>query len=354
MDEHGTEPTPPKSLRFELPERLTLGIRARRWVALFLFLAVVIVFRHLAAIGVTFVAASSGLGFIASWLARKTTIRRKLAAGIVFGLFIVLLGGLIALGVSRSVAAYAGLAHGGLEDWIATIRQSEPVQRIEALDIDVKPAIQAAERFGSKALGTLRLSGELLLHALIGLLIALIYRLEQEEVDADLTKIDRSSMFGNMLIYASYLGEAVLAALKLQVAVAAVNSVLTGIVILVMGLPGAPTLIALVFFFGLIPVAGNVLSGALLAILAYAHNGVVGVVVFIVSTFVLHKLESFYLNPRLSRKHVHLPPLAIILSLIAFEHLFGILGLFLSFPAIYFTIRIAQYLRSEPFPEVPA
>jgi predicted PurR-regulated permease PerM len=61
-----------------------------------------------------------------------------------------------------------------------------------------------------------------------------------------------------------------------------------------------------------------------------------------VSTFILHKIESYYLNPRLTAKHVQLPGFVIITSLVLFEHAFGLLGLFLSFPCLYVAAKIRE------------
>jgi predicted PurR-regulated permease PerM len=74
------------------------------------------------------------------------------------------------------------------------------------------------------------------------------------------------------------------------------------------------------------------------------------VVIFIALTFVLHKIESYYLNPRLTSRHVKLPSFLLILSLIACEHLFGIAGLFLSFPILFVTGRIISEFRAEDEP----
>jgi predicted PurR-regulated permease PerM len=339
------------SSMLELPTDLPLGRRARRLFALILFLGLVFLFRELAVVGVAFVAASSGLGSLSDRFQERAKLKPKVAVGIVFGVFVVLISLLLALGISRSLHAYSELAHGGIQERIRAIRESELIQKIEAMDIDLGPLMQSLEHFAGQTLGALRLSGELLLQALIGFLIALVYCLEKEDVDRDLARIPRDGIIGTVLRYAGFLGEAVVAALKLQLAVALVNTILTALVILALQIPGEATLIALVFTLGLIPIVGNLVSGAILTVLSYVHHGIGGAIVFVVSTFLLHKLESFYLNPRLTRKHVHLPPLAIIVSLIAFEHLFGIAGLFLSFPAIYLGIKIAAHFREEKVPE---
>jgi predicted PurR-regulated permease PerM len=99
----------------------------------------------------------------------------------------------------------------------------------------------------------------------------------------------------------------------------------------------------LIFVTGLIPVVGNLIAGAVLVVLAYQAKGWLGVGLFVGLTFVLHKIEAYYLNPRLTARHVQLPGFVLVLSLICFEHLFGFVGLFLSFPFLF----VAGKIRSE-------
>src|SRR5471032_3231847 len=87
--------------------------------------------------------------------------------------------------------------------------------------------------------------------------------------------------------------------------------------------------------------------GAVLSILAYQAKGWIGVGLFVALTFILHKLESYYLNPRLAARHVHLPGFVIIVSLVLWEHALGLAGLFASFPFLYVTLKIRDELRRE-------
>jgi predicted PurR-regulated permease PerM len=124
--------------------------------------------------------------------------------------------------------------------------------------------------------------------------------------------------------------------------------VLTLPVLLILGIHHIPSLMILIFVSGLIPVVGNVVSGAVLSLLAYQAKGVAGIGVFVVLTFVLHKIEAYYLNPRLTSKHVHLPGFAIVVSLICWEHLLGFVGLFVSFPFLFVASKIrGEMIKSE-------
>jgi predicted PurR-regulated permease PerM len=112
-------------------------------------------------------------------------------------------------------------------------------------------------------------------------------------------------------------------------------------------LPNVPLLFVLVLIGGMIPVVGGVFSGIVLCLVAYDARGFVGVGVFLGVTFVLSKVESYYLSPRLTAQHVKLPGLALVISLLMFETLFGFYGIFLSFPALYVASRIANEWKAE-------
>jgi predicted PurR-regulated permease PerM len=134
---------------------------------------------------------------------------------------------------------------------------------------------------------------------------------------------------------------------QFQLVVAACNAALTLPVLLVVGIPHAASLALMIFLSGMVPVVGNFVAGAILTVLAFQAKGWLGVILFTALTFVLHKLESYYLNPRLAQRHVRLPGFVLIVSLILWEHLLGFAGLFLSFPFLYVAQRIARDLPDE-------
>jgi len=192
-----------------------------------------------------------------------------------------------------------------------------------------------------------------LLHLLLGLILALIYLFERKEVGELWARVPRDTFLGYLVSFASFTGEAIVLTIKVQVIVALVNAIITLPVLLVLRLPHIPTLMIMVFAFGLVPVVGNFLSGIVLGVLSYLKMRWVGVGIFIASTFVLHKIESYYLNPRLTAKHVKLPSLMLVASLVIWEHLLGIAGLFVSFPVLYVGMRIRDRFREEA-PPTPA
>ncbi len=184
--------------------------------------------------------------------------------------------------------------------------------------------------------------GKGVIYIIVGCLVAIVYLLDQKKVDELLGRLHPKKFWGILREYFSYIGEALLITVKLQVLVALVNTILTLPVLLLLRLPHLGLLSGIIFLSSMIPILGNFISGAVLVTYSYIHKGIGGVAIFLAITMVLHKVEAYYLNPRLSSKHVQLPTIALVISLILFESLFGIVGIFLSFPCLYVGIKIAQ------------
>ena len=113
-------------------------------------------------------------------------------------------------------------------------------------------------------------------------------------------------------------------------------------------MPHVGALMLLVFTSAFVPVIGNIVSGGVLCLFAFQAKGWLGVGIFVGLTFILHKVESYYLGPRLTSRHVKIPGFLLIVSLLACEHLFGFTGLFLSFPILFVAGRIrGEFLEED-------
>jgi len=326
--------------------RLLLNDRNyRRGFVLLLFLALLVVFRHLAVLLVFFVLFERALGVGAGFLRDKCRI--PIAVGIVLQIVLVL-GGLTALGVlgyTRVVPAVPEVR----ADVESQFRQFQVWLQHRGWDQmlahQTTTLVGRAQHYAGNVVGFVGSLGKNLIYVLLGLILAVVFLLERDALRDWRTSLHEDSAPRILMRYFSYLCDAIAITAKLQVIVAFVNTVITLPVLLALGLPSIPALMAFLFVMGLIPVVGGVISGVVMAIVAFTHKGFVGVAVFFVSTFFLHKIESYYLSPRLTAQHVRLPGFVIITSLILFEHAFGLVGLFLSFPALYVAARIREAWR---------
>jgi predicted PurR-regulated permease PerM len=116
-----------------------------------------------------------------------------------------------------------------------------------------------------------------------------------------------------------------------QLRVSAINTVLTGIYLLVVlpafgeRLPLSHTLVALTFFASLLPIVGNLLSNAAITIAALTVSPLMGAISlgFLV---VVHKLE-YFLNARIVGGRIRVPTYGMLATMLVLEAAFGVAGL---------------------------
>lgn len=317
----------------------------RRVVVLAAFVGILYAFRHLAILLVFFVLFERGLGTGARLLRDRFRVPVMVGVALQILAALGLLAGLVYFGWTRVVPAVPQI-RADINGQFVHFREwlhARGFDHAEALQTD--SLVEKGQHYAGSVVGFLGSLGKSAVYVLLGLIFAVVFIAEGEKLEAWRESMPEDSVPRILLRYFSYLCDAISITAQLQVIVALVNTLITLPVLLVMGLPSVPALMAFLFAMGLIPVVGGIVSGVVMGTLAYVYKGVAGVVTFFVSTFVLHKIESYYLTPRLTARHVALPGFVIITSLVLFEHAFGLVGLFLSFPSLYVAARIREGWR---------
>lgn len=318
----------------------------RRLLAIVLFIALVYLFRHLAPLLIFFVAFERSFGFLRDQIHKRTKLSKKLSLVVVLVGFLAMVATAIGLGVGRAIHEFAH-AHQTFPERIAAVREHPLYERAREHLGDTDKVVEGAKHYAGSAMTAAAAIGHFLIHALVGLILAIVFLLEEHEIRGFYEKISPRSLHGTLLRWLGHVADATVVTLQLQLIVAACNTLMTLPVLLVLGIPHIGPLMLLIFVSALVPVVGNVVSGAVLSLLAYQAKGWWGVGVFLVLTFILHKIESYYLNPRLTARHVRLPGFLLIVSLLLWEHLLGFVGLFVSFPLLFVAGRIRAELLEE-------
>lgn len=315
----------------------------RRLLLVSLFVLILYEFAHLlpmlAAFAVFQRVLAAGGGFVAArtgWSASRSAIAVAvvIAAAVVGALW---MGG-------RTVAGLITRIQADFPAVVTTVKSTPIAQRVLELAGDTDWADTGFEA-ASRAMEWLREVGYLALNVAVGFTMALIWALEQHDLEEAMKGVDPRSIPGTLVRWVDHVGDGLAVTVQLQLVVAACNSILTLPALLLMGMPYVPALCAMIFLGALVPVVGNLISGAVLIAVAWPTHGWVGVGVFAAITFALGKIEGFYLNPRLAARHVTLPGFVLTTNLVLFEHLFGFVGFFLSFPFLYVVVRIRQEMR---------
>lgn len=129
-----------------------------------------------------------------------------------------------------------------------------------------------------------------------------------------------------------------------QVKISAINTVFTGIFILLVmplagvHLPYAKTLVIITFVVGLMPIVGNLVSNSLITVVALgvSFHVALAALAFLVG---IHKLE-YFINAKIIGDRVQAKAWELLLAMLGMEAMFGVPGLLLA-PIIY------AYVKSE-------
>jgi predicted PurR-regulated permease PerM len=318
----------------------------RRALALLAFGAVLYLFRHLAILLVFFVTFERSLGWSARTLSARTGLPKKKCVLLVLALIFAGLGILAWLGIGKSIRTFTAMQE-TFPERFAQLREHPLVMRVEEQIGGMEKLLESAKHYSGSAITAASAIGHFVIHIVMGFVLALVYVLEADEIDAFWARVDRRSIAGTLARWFGHVADATIVTVQLQLIVAACNTLMTLPVLLLIGVPNVGALMLLIFVSALVPVIGNIVSGVTLSLLAYQQKGWLGVSIFVGLTFVLHKIESYYLNPRLTSRHVKMPGFLLIVSLIACEHLFGFTGLFLSFPILFVAGRIRSDFVDE-------
>lgn len=318
----------------------------RRVVALTAFLTLLLLFKKLLVLLAFFVAFERLLFWSAGALSRRFKLSRGLALGLVLTVATITTGISGWLSAGR-LAQVIRETRDTLPQRIAAVRENPIFRELEPHLPDTEKLVESAQHYAANVARSAAEIGHLLIYALIGLVLAIVYFLDEERLRSFRQSLAPDSLFGTLTRWGEYVAEAVSLTVQLQFIVAACNAVLTLPILWLIGVPHVPMLMLLIFISGLIPVVGNLISGAVLSVVAYQAKGWVGVGLFVGLTFVLHKVESYFLNPRLAARHVPLPGFVLILSLIAWEHLLGFVGLFVSFPFLFVAGKLLAEFKAQ-------
>ena len=320
---------------------LPSDLRWRRLVLLALFVAFVGFFRHLAPVFVCAVLLARGLGASAAMLKARAKLDHRRAVLVSLASVLLVLGGVLASGVHEAIPMVKRMRHDG-HSYVERLLDQPALEQLRHF-LAAEGGEEASERMRHYAMSSVKYAtafAHLAVFLLIGFLLAVIYLLEQDEIEEWVARLPDESLAGTCVRWGKYVADAVVITVRIQAVTAVVNALVTLPVLLVLRLPHVVALSLFILVTGLIPVVGNFLAGIVLALVAFKAHGAWAVGVFLLVTFLLHKIESYYLTPRLAAQHVRLPGLVLVVSLLLFEQAFGFVGLFLSFPTLYVAMRI--------------
>jgi predicted PurR-regulated permease PerM len=137
-------------------------------------------------------------------------------------------------------------------------------------------------------------------------------------------------------------------AIEAQAAIAVINTVLTLVGLLLLGIPLVAMLSVIVFFCSFVPVLGVFISTTPIVLVALNAGGPGLSLAAIGLVIVIHAIEAYLLNPIIYGKHLKLNPVLTLIILYVGYHAFGLWGMLLGVPVARYFIH---YVLGVPFRE---
>ncbi len=183
--------------------------------------------------------------------------------------------------------------------------------------------------------------GKLTLQVFLSILLSLFFLLEKDKI----IRFTSSFKYGKLkgfFINLEHFGKKFVNSfgkvIEVQFLIALTNAVLSIIFLGIMGFPQLIGLGIMIFFLGLIPVAGVIISLIPLSMIGYSIGGVSMIIALFVMIAIIHALESYVLNPKFMSAKTNLPTFFTFIVLLFSEHFLGIWGLIIGIPIFIFLL----------------
>jgi predicted PurR-regulated permease PerM len=119
---------------------------------------------------------------------------------------------------------------------------------------------------------------------------------------------------------------------------------------LILGVPVAPALAALVFIGAFVPIVGAFVSGSVAVLVALVAMGWIKALLMLAVIILVVQVEGHILQPLLLGRAVKVHPLAVLLAIAVGVIVAGIVGALLAVPLLAFLKSFVQYLHGHPIP----
>jgi predicted PurR-regulated permease PerM len=130
--------------------------------------------------------------------------------------------------------------------------------------------------------------------------------------------------------------------------ITSINGILTFIVLTILGVPFAVPLAVMMSFFGLIPLVGATIGGVLILIVTLFTDFPSATIIYGAFLIFYQQLENNVLQPFIFKRTVNVPPLAVIVAILAGSALLGVVGALVAIPiAAAVQIVIKEFFGGE-------
>jgi len=306
---------------------------------------------------------------LVTWVVRRTALGYRTATVLVFALLVGLLaavgawvGPKLVLESNQMLLDFAGdsaqLARDKTNRFVEKIvmkamGEQRALAFIDSAEFQKMMAVLKAEAARSlktalphvltALLHLVKLAWEIIFSLLLALVFAFILVLDWQRIAAQMAALETSRIrtFYNgaaphLRAFANVLGRALCA----QMIIAACNTALTAAGLWFFGVPNIAILSVIVFCCGFIPIFGVFVSSVPILLFALQAGGLALAFKLAALIGVVHFIEAYVLNPRITAGMLHAHPLLVLVLLLLGERFLGVWGLIVGVPIGYYLINV--------------
>ncbi|MEV6348678.1 AI-2E family transporter [Actinoplanes sp. NPDC051851] len=281
--------------------------------------------------------------------------KRSLAAGVVEIAALVLVFGGLGLIVRTFIAqldnlsAQVGDGITEIERWLASSPLHVTDAQLSEYVTKARESFTASQgSFTSGALSTATTVGEVVTGFFLVLFTLFFFLRDGAQIWSFLCRLLPRDARVPMARAGHYSWHTLVSYVRATVLVAFVDAVGIGIGLVVLRVPMALPLAALVFLGAFIPVVGATVSGAVAVLIALVANGPVTAISVLAVVIAVQQLEGHVLQPLIMGRAVALHPLSVILAIAAGVVLAGIVGGLVAVPLLAVLNTAIRYLSHHP------
>ncbi|TPQ22285.1 AI-2E family transporter [Streptomyces sporangiiformans] len=220
-----------------------------------------------------------------------------------------------------------------------------------SLDDLAKNAKDLLSKFGGTAatgvISGLSVVSEVIAMAILAMLLMFFFLRDSDRAIASLHSLAPRGSGETLEVMARRAFQAIEGFMRGTTVIAFIDAVCITVGLLILQVPGAVGLGALVFVGAYIPYLGAFLSGAVAILVAFADRGLVTALWALGVVLAVQVLEGNVLQPMIHSRTVQMHPAAILLALTAGASIAGILGMLLSVPLTAAVFGVLSELRER-------
>ena len=264
---------------------------------------------------------------------------------LVIGLLLFLVGSQLTGGFA-DMAAQVGAGLGAIKTWLQTTFHITDSQFTQYFD-EAKSTLSSSE--GLRA--SLTKAGLGASHVVAGLFISLFalffFLYEGDRIWAWLVRLFPRSARARVDSAGHVAWGQLTAFTRATILVALVDAVGITIVALVLRVPFAPAIGALVFLGAFVPIVGALASGMIAVLIALVAQGPITALLMLAGVIAVQQIESHVLQPFLLGRAVSVHPLAVILAITAGVVIAGIVGALVAVPVAAVVNAVVKHLTGS-------